>query len=151
MNNLAIYYKNIEKDYDKMKEYYLMAIEKDNSTAMYNLGHYYQTIKINYDKMKKYYLMAIKKGHFNAMYNLKMKTSTLERYILYEQHNISFDEELTKDIHIYKNKLKISKNDTCGICMEDNKQCILLNCFFHYVCTGCYIKLYNKPCSFCRL
>ena len=184
MNNLAIYYKEIEKDYDNMKKYYLMAIDKDNSNAMYNLGDYYEEIEKNYDNMKKYYLMAIEKGDSNAMNNLaiyyenieknydeskkyylmaikkggsdainnlKNITSPLERYILYNEHNISFDEELTKDIHIYNNKLKISKNDSCGICLENNKQCILLNCFFHYICTNCYIQLYDKSCSFCRL
>jgi len=30
MNNLAIYYKNIEKDYDMAKKYYMIAIEKGN-------------------------------------------------------------------------------------------------------------------------
>ena len=48
------YYSNIEKNYDKMKEYYLMAIDKGHSSAMNNLGLYYEDIE-NYDKMKEYY------------------------------------------------------------------------------------------------
>ena len=56
------YYKNVEKDYDKMKEYYLMAIDKGNSNAMYNLGNYYKNVEKDYDKMKEYYLMADRKS-----------------------------------------------------------------------------------------
>jgi len=66
MNNLGLYYKDIEQNYDEMKKYYLMAIEKGENIAMSNLGHYYQTIEENYDEMKKYYLMAIEKGHNGA-------------------------------------------------------------------------------------
>ena len=63
---LGWYYQDIQ-DYAKMKKYYLMAIDKGNSTAMYNLGLYFQTIENNYlgvyyqeiekeyDQMKKYY------------------------------------------------------------------------------------------------
>ena len=64
------YYYEIEKNYDKMKEYYLMTIEKGKSIAMFNLGLYYDEIEKNYDKMKEYYLMAIEKGHNGAMNNL---------------------------------------------------------------------------------
>ena len=53
-----------------MKKYYLMAIDKENSDAMFNLGNYYHFIEKNYDEMKKYYLMAINIGNSNAMYNL---------------------------------------------------------------------------------
>ena len=150
MNNLGNYYFE-EKDYDNMKKYYLMAINKGDLDAMINLAIYYEEIEKDYDNMKKYYLMAVNKGHLDAMNYLKNITSPLERYILYKQNNISFDEKLTKDIHIYNNKLKMSKINSCGICLENNKRCILLNCFFHYICTDCYIQLYDKPCSFCEL
>jgi TPR repeat protein len=68
---IGLYYgKKIEKDYDLMKKYYLMAIDKGNDDAMYNLGHYYQFKEKNYDLMKKYYLMAIDKENSYAMNNL---------------------------------------------------------------------------------
>jgi len=39
MYNLGCYYhEDIEKDYDSMKKYYLMAIELNNAEAMNNLG-----------------------------------------------------------------------------------------------------------------
>ena len=155
-NNLLVwignYYYEIEKNYDKMKEYYLMAIEKGILDAMNSLGLYYENIEKNYDKMKKYYLMAIQKGHSNAKKDIIKITTPLERYILYKEKDIPFEEEITNGIHIYNNKLnKFSKIDECGICIENNKECILLNCFGHYVCKDCYIKLYDKPCPFCRL
>ncbi len=152
MNNLATYYSDIVKDYDKMKKYYLMAIDKGNSYAMYNLGFYYHYIEQNYDLMKKYYLMAIKKGNLDAENNIKKLTTSLERYVLYTEMNIPFEEDLSREINIYKNKLKTTlKIDDCGICIENNKECILLNCFAHYICKECYIKLHDNPCPFCRL
>ena len=63
------YYK-LNKKYNEMKKYYLMAIELNDSDAMFNLGHYYHQIEINYDEMKKYYLMAIKLNNSLAMNNL---------------------------------------------------------------------------------
>ena len=56
---IGIYYQEIEKDYDKMKEYYLMAIDKDDSDAMNNLGHYYEEIEKNIDKMKEHFWKII--------------------------------------------------------------------------------------------
>lgn len=43
-----------------MMKYFLMAIERGNSHAMYNLAYYHQHVTKNYDDMIKYYLMAIK-------------------------------------------------------------------------------------------
>jgi TPR repeat protein len=40
MNNLGYYYQFIEKDYELMKKYYLIAIDKGHSNAMNNLGYY---------------------------------------------------------------------------------------------------------------
>ena len=51
--NLAMeYYKS--KNYDEMKKYFLMAIDKGNLFAMNNLGLYYKYYEKNYDLMKKY-------------------------------------------------------------------------------------------------
>ena len=66
MIHMGTYYRHIKKDYDNMKKYYLMAIEKNNDIAMYGLGCYYNEIK-DYDNMKKYYLMAIEKNNIEAL------------------------------------------------------------------------------------
>ena len=62
--------------------YYLMAIEKGNSGAMYNMGLYYQDVEKDYDQMKRYYLMAIENNN----------TSTINRAI----HNNYYYCELIK-------------------------------------------------------
>lgn len=41
--------------------------------------------------------------------------------------------------------------DTCPVCYEEEKECIVLNCFNHYVCSDCYIKIYESHCPVCRL
>jgi hypothetical protein len=71
MNNLGYYYYDIEKNYEQMKKYYFMAIEKDNDVAMNNLGYYYQNVEKDYDQMKKYYLNAIEKGNNEMIYHLE--------------------------------------------------------------------------------
>ncbi len=60
----------IEENYEEMKKYYLMAIDKGYSNAMNNLGIYYQHNETNYKEMKKYFLMAIEKNNTYAMFNL---------------------------------------------------------------------------------
>jgi TPR repeat protein len=81
------YYGEIEKNYDQMKKYYLMAIDLGNSDAMNNLAYYYYT-KDDFEKMEKYYLMAIELGNSNAMKNLatyyyeKNNFEKMEKYYL---------------------------------------------------------------------
>ncbi len=76
VNIQALYYQYIE-EYDVMKKYYLMAIEKGSVSALFNLASYYETIDKNYDDMKKYYLMAIDKGCVSSMYNLAAYYQTI--------------------------------------------------------------------------
>jgi hypothetical protein len=62
--NLGLFYKNVLRNYDKMKQCYDKAIEKaqgkhDIYTTMRNYGFYYATNEPNYELMKKYYVMAI--------------------------------------------------------------------------------------------
>ena len=60
--NLGYKFQYKEYNYDEMKKYYLMAIDKGSSKAMNALGLYYQYTEPNYNQMKKYYLMAIEYG-----------------------------------------------------------------------------------------
>jgi len=75
----GVYYQYTEKNYDLMKKYYLMAIELNNSNAMYYLALYYQYIENNYELMKKYYLMAIELNNSDAMDNLAHFYDTFEK------------------------------------------------------------------------
>jgi tetratricopeptide (TPR) repeat protein len=151
MINIGYYYHYIEQNYDLMKKYYLIAIDLGRSDTMNNLGYYYHCVEKNYDLAKKYYLMAIKLGKSVAISNIKYITTPLERYILFKNNGIKFDEDITRDITIYENKLKMSKVEKCGICLEENVNVILLNCFFHSCCCNCYYKVYKDVCPFCKL
>jgi TPR repeat protein len=75
----GLYFQYKQKDYELMKKYYLMTIEKNNSYAKFNLGKYYQKIEKDYVQMKKYYLMAIEKGNNNAMNNLGFYYKKIEK------------------------------------------------------------------------
>ena len=79
LNWISLYYKNI-KNYEKMKKYYLIAIEKENSDAMTNLGIYYYFIEKNHKEAIKYYSMAIEKGNSNAMLRLGCYCELIEDY-----------------------------------------------------------------------
>src|SRR5438552_2937590 len=96
---LAIYYREISQNYELMKKYYLMAIDKGNSDAMNNLGYYYDKIEENYDLMKKYYLMAIEKRNYDAAKNL------LKYYIKNSNENI-YDEDFLNFINIENEELQ---------------------------------------------
>ncbi len=82
---IGYYYRNIKTNDDLMKKYYLMAIELNNSNAMYNLGNYYECIA-NYDLMEKYYLMAIELNNTNAMWNLGNYYQYIENYDLMKKY-----------------------------------------------------------------
>jgi TPR repeat protein len=87
MDNLGIYYTNIEKDYLLMKKYFLQAIEHGNINSMVNLGIYYANIEKDYLQMKKYFLMAIEQGNSNGMNNLAKYYQTVEKdYELMEKY-----------------------------------------------------------------
>ena len=191
MCNLGYYYNKVEKNYEEMKRYYLMAIEKGNVTAMCNLGSYYQVTEINYDKMKRYYLMAIEKDSVKAMCNLgayyqvteinheRMKhyfllalekgnhttAHNLQGYIIQTRDFAFLLDEYKKGndlsrfipsfaavIRKYELSKKYGITDTCGICLEENKICILTGCY-HPFCLDCTVdclaKNYDK-CPTCR-
>jgi len=75
----GVYYQKIEKNYDLMKKYYLMAIELNHSDAMNSLAFYYKNTEKNYELMKKYYLMAIELNDSDAMYNLALYYKYIEK------------------------------------------------------------------------
>ncbi len=52
------YYREIEKDYDMMKKYYLMAFDNGDARGINNLAIYYKNIKKDYNMMEKYRIMS---------------------------------------------------------------------------------------------
>jgi TPR repeat protein len=82
---LGNFYNEIKYDKNKLREFYLMAIEKGNIEAMWKLAHDYERYSEKEETIK-YYLMAIEKGSIHAMYNLA-------RYYFENKEN---DEEAVK-------------------------------------------------------
>jgi hypothetical protein len=58
------------KNYDLMKRFYMISVDKGNVIAMNNLGYHYLYIEKNHYLAEKYWLMAINKGYSVAMYHL---------------------------------------------------------------------------------
>ncbi|XWV26700.1 hypothetical protein QJ857_gp0357 [Tupanvirus soda lake] len=79
MNNLAIIYGDVEENYELAVKYFLMAIEKGCSAAMYNLASHYEDIDKNYELAIKYYLMAIENEDADAMHSLAMYYQKIEK------------------------------------------------------------------------
>ncbi len=67
LNYICIYYEFVVKNYDEMKKYYTLLIDKIKHmpstyafySAVYNLGNYYKNIEKNYEMMKKCYLLLL--------------------------------------------------------------------------------------------
>jgi TPR repeat protein len=76
---IGLYYFHVKKDYELMKKYLLISIEKGCSVAIYNLGCYYLNIEKDYDLMKKYYLMAIEKDCVFSMHSLAYYYEVIEK------------------------------------------------------------------------
>ena len=99
MQNLAnYYYKN--DDYDQMKKYHLMAIEKgESSTSMFWLGLFYEKNK-EYENMKKYLLMALNYGctkSFNKLLSYHEIYNFEDKYLLrILNKNMPYIEEINK-------------------------------------------------------
>lgn len=120
-------YQYIEKNYELMKHYYLLAIENNYVGGILALrNHYNNSIKLYIE--------------LNLIEN---KSDIVKTKILKLKND--------KSVSLYINKLIYSKKqnlkDSCPICLEENKQISLLNCM-HTVCVDCY-PLYNV-CSLCK-
>ena len=64
----------VERDYNKAKKYYEIAIEYNNLNAFNNLGYMYENghgVAINFNKAVKYYEIAMRSGNISAFNNLK--------------------------------------------------------------------------------
>lgn len=66
---IGVYYRK-HRDYDRMKMYLRVSIERGNSSAMHELGDYYMKVEKDYVQMKKYLQMASEKGNNESMYFL---------------------------------------------------------------------------------
>jgi TPR repeat protein len=76
LNSLGHMYQHgiyVEKNYEKMKEYYTLASEQGSSEALFNLGVMYDMglgVPQDYKKAFEYYSLASEQGSSNALNNL---------------------------------------------------------------------------------
>ena len=86
MNYVAFYYECVKNDYEKMKQYFLMAIDQGYVIAMRNLAIYYE--KTEKDKINaiKYFLMAIEKDHVESMFDLAHMFEKLDDKVNVEKY-----------------------------------------------------------------
>ena len=118
----------IWKNYDLMKQYYLIAIEKNNTGAMNKLGCYYYSIEKNYDLMKKYYLMAIENGNIISMYCL----GNYYFELIKDNFMNLIDKGYFKIINIENINL-MKKYFFMAIKNDNYKSCIILCYYYRYI------------------
>ncbi len=106
----GIHYK-INKNYNNMVKYWLMAIDKGYSNAIFHLGLHYKNI-YDIDNMLKYYLMAIEKGDVRAMHNLGLYYQKYGDYNnMMKYYLIAIENGCTYTIHNLVSYCKENDND----------------------------------------
>ena len=122
MNNFGSYYGNVEKNYDEMKKYYLMAINLNNIDALFLLKKYY-----NNDLL---------------FYKTLMSIENKSNIVLDELDNVKYLYEINLDINTQQNNIK-----ECIICYE-TKIHLQFECG-HEACYDCFKKM-NKCFYNCK-
>jgi TPR repeat protein len=69
MNDLAFYHQYIERDVEKVVQYYTMSIDQGNVNACYNLGCFYHEQKDSVNKLR-YFTLASERGDVRAHFGL---------------------------------------------------------------------------------
>lgn len=140
LRKLALHYKNIHF-YNKMKEYFEKAIEKDDSFAMYELAIYYNDYLRDDHNYKKYLEMAANHGYMIAI--LKINEILKKNYdfkFAISVHGHLDEENLNKlnDIICYfeQNKERLVHKTVCTVCKNDDLKCVQLK-NGHSVCIAC--------------
>jgi len=132
MFNLGLYYKEIEKNYDLMKKYYLMAINSGHTEAL-------KTLKSKHNE------------NSLALYKLLMEVEESSRSEFLKQQLTKLEQDHI--VRAYNNKVRIFKRlnnyTQCRICLEENVLNISLDCG-HEICIHCYDP--NMKCHYrCNL
>ncbi len=79
MNNLGIYYDEIEENYIKAIEWYIKSANLGDSKAMNNLGYYYNEIEENYIKALDWYIKSANLNDSDGMNNLGIYYYEIEK------------------------------------------------------------------------
>ncbi len=68
--NLAVFYRDILKNFDKAEPFYLKANEKGHLGALNEIAILYKNERKDFDKAEQFYLKAIEKGNIDALNNI---------------------------------------------------------------------------------
>lgn len=133
MTNLAMLYEKYG-EYDKMKTYYLMAIEKDYKRAMRHLADYYAYDEKNHELAETYYLMAINKGSKSALCELNKYYKSMGLIIDQIELCISYcnDYVMRNKIVKYINNYAMSTTDDIESCSSNIERFINLITTFEF-------------------
>ncbi len=172
--SLCQYYKK-QKNYKKYETYLLKGVSLNNKWCLdllceflYNCKRYDEfeacckngmeidSIKVKYAiylyKIKKEYDESIQIllniNQDNIIKNILSEINFSTAYKLIEKYNLPF---FSMERQFIKNKLKLSKKDSCPICMNDNIDVIPYDCHEHYFCLDCYCNEKDYKCPMCRI
>jgi tetratricopeptide (TPR) repeat protein len=152
INLIALYKK--EKKYDEIEKHCLSGIENGNKLLMRLLAIYYKSIKEDFENAEKYFSMAIVHDDYISILLLGKLYSKQQKY--YQMINLHYNKviykfyiELFSSEDFFGSTLFKEKTE-CFICLEE-KELIVLRCFFHYCCVNCHKKVCLNRCPYCRL
>jgi TPR repeat protein len=159
MYNYGRYCKDIEHNYDQMKQYYLMAIEREYVKAMFELGFYYDQHERNLELAKKYLMRSLKTNADQALIELsryyrnrpvafyKLLIEAVESSIGDDQsqtliqNRISILLEQYRSVNAFQNKIRVFRRlgnyGHCAVCLEEEVLLVMMDCG-HEICVSCY-------------
>lgn len=126
----GIYHK-LNKNYGRMIQCWLKAINDSDVNAMINLADYYESLK-QYDNAIRYYSMAVDYGKYHQLENLAMCY----------YHNNNYDNAIKYEL-IRTSKFSCSTNNLAIYCEYNND---LINAMKYYsmaIDSGCTMAMFN--------
>lgn len=149
---LAKFYKENET-YEKMKLYYLMAIDKGDVESMLDLGFYYK-IQNNKENMLKFYLMASNKDNPEAHYKLAEyydNINDMENMIKYCLMVIEYYKK-RKNVKLNSTEYYMLKNSIFGLTNYYNKVVDKnSDLIIEYLNLGCELNVIDSKNELMRL
>jgi len=159
LNIIGLYFQYHEKNYERMKLYYEMAIDQyKNSFAMLNYGIYYYYIEINYDIAKLFFLDAIDcNNSFGYIYMAKyyidtennILTAKQKLLIACDKFNNSYAMLFLAKIYIEneKNHLLMKKYLDSAIVLNNDKAMMFYADYYESIENYLLMKKYCEQAS----
>ena len=132
------------EEYNEMKRYFNLAVERGNVNAMYNLAVHYKDMEEDYVMAKKYFRLAIAHNHEWKEYIIDMMKNGTGLLYDFIKQNIKSIEKLKKVFEYHEEN---THENECVICFEKHINTLNFKCnnkHDHYYCLECFCKWYNK-------